>query len=107
MLGLCCALLFRALYWSHWVVPSSASNWLSAAELGLASVALTKMFSVPAPHSVVLYSSPAKAAHCCRPLCSRGFIVLQNKLIYFPGLKSGMDVFLGLLQSVRKKGSPA
>lgn len=61
--------------------------WLSEAELGLASVALTRMFYVPATHSVVLYSSLAKGRPLLLPLCSQGFIVLKNKLIYFPGLK--------------------
>lgn len=43
---------------------------LSEADLDPASVVLTRMFSVPDSRSVVLHSSPAKAAHCYFPFCS-------------------------------------
>lgn len=84
-------------------------SWLSEAELGLASVALTRMFSVPATHSVVLYRSLAKAAHCCCPFVHIVHKVCFKKQAYLlSSFESGMDVSPDLVYIVcEKEGKPS
>lgn len=57
---------------------------------------LTRMFSVPDSHSVVLHSSLAKAAHCYCPFCSQ-ILIFKNKGYALSWFESDRDMFPGLL----------
>lgn len=70
--------------------------WLSEAELGLASVALTRMFSVPAPHSGSLQQACKGSQLLLPPLFMR-FHCFTKQAYLLSWFESGVDVFLGLL----------
>lgn len=99
---LTCGTCLECAVHSPFLCPLLGSNifclyWLSEAELGLASVALTRMFSVPATHSVVLLQQPCKGRPLLLPLCSQGFIVFKKQAYLLSWFESGMDLSPGFL----------